>query len=157
MTDRIDVNNDVEQPVLTWPKPSMTRTLWRGCTRRCPRCGAGHLFRRWFTMAANCPRCALHFEREEGFFLGAYVINYAITQVGILLVLILGFALTVPDPPVWNIILVGLAVSVTVPLFGYPFSKTVWCALDMLMHRTMGTSWSSGGPDRRQPGFRSRG
>jgi uncharacterized protein (DUF983 family) len=147
-------------PVTTGPRapgPSASRALWRGGTRRCPRCGSGHLFRRWFKMVPDCPRCALHFEREEGFFLGAYVINYAITQIGIILVLIIGLATTVPDPPVWNIILAGLAVSVFVPLIGYPFSKTLWCALDMIMGRAMGTSWSSAGPDGRQPGFRSRG
>ena len=45
---------------------SRGRMFWWGTTRRCPRCGSGHLFRRYFTMVDDCPRCGLHFEREQG-------------------------------------------------------------------------------------------
>ena len=31
-----------------------------------PRCGSRQLFRRWFSMVPDCPRCGLHFEREAG-------------------------------------------------------------------------------------------
>ena len=31
-------------------------------------------------MAERCPRCGMRFEREEGFFLGAYVVNFAVTE-----------------------------------------------------------------------------
>jgi uncharacterized protein (DUF983 family) len=57
--------------------------LIRGLLRRCPRCGSGTLFRGWFQMVERCPRCGYTFEREESFFLGAYVINLAITQVAL--------------------------------------------------------------------------
>ena len=36
---------------------------------------AGKLFRHWFTMVADCPRCGLHFEREPGYWTGAVAIN----------------------------------------------------------------------------------
>src|SRR5439155_12681997 len=56
-------------------QPSRGVTLWRGLTRRCPRCGGGNLFKRWFRMVPDCPRCALHFEREPGYWVGAVAIN----------------------------------------------------------------------------------
>src|SRR5206468_2765022 len=64
------------------------RMLWRGVTKRCPRCGSGHLFSRWFDLAPDCPRCGYRFEREEGFFLGAYVINLAISELAVVAVVV---------------------------------------------------------------------
>ncbi|HUQ39118.1 MAG TPA: DUF983 domain-containing protein, partial [Acidimicrobiales bacterium] len=54
--------------------------LGRALLKRCPLCGAGELFTGWFRMKDRCPGCGYRFEREEGFFLGAYVINLAIAQ-----------------------------------------------------------------------------
>ena len=56
------------------------RTIGRGLIRHCPNCGQGRLFRRWFRMVDRCPRCGHQFDREEGFWLGAYVINFAVTE-----------------------------------------------------------------------------
>ena len=52
----------------SWPTdaPSRAKILWWGATQRCARCGSGHLFRHYFTMVDDCPRCGLHFEREHG-------------------------------------------------------------------------------------------
>jgi uncharacterized protein (DUF983 family) len=60
-------------------------SIWRGWRLCCPRCGEHTLFRRWFTMYEQCAVCRLKFEREQGYFLGAMYINYAMT-VGIVLV-----------------------------------------------------------------------
>src|SRR5437899_5686609 len=54
--------------------------LARGAVKRCPRCGRGRLFTRWFTMPARCPRCRLAFERSEGFWLGAMAVNLGVTE-----------------------------------------------------------------------------
>src|SRR5438046_2737182 len=83
--------------------PSFGRMLWRGVTRRCPRCGAGHLFSRWFRMADRCPRCGHRFQREEGFQLGAYVINFGVTE-GLVCLALLGYILAAaanPDVSSW--------------------------------------------------------
>ena len=47
-------------------------------TKHCPRCGGGHLFDGWFRMKERCPTCGVRFEREPGFFVGAYFINFAV-------------------------------------------------------------------------------
>ena len=126
--------------------------LGRGAARRCARCGSGGLFRRYFTMIADCPGCGYHFEREEGFFLGAYTINIVATELMVLVLIIVGFATTLPDPPLGKLIGIGLVLSVLFPIVGYPFSKTLWTAIDQVLHRTMGDSFSKSGD--RQPGFR---
>src|SRR5205823_7139395 len=78
------------------PTASRGRMLWWGCTKRCARCGSGHLFRRWFTMVDDCPRCGLHFEREQGYWAGALAINIGIAGATFVLAFAIGLALTAP-------------------------------------------------------------
>lgn len=104
--------------------------LWWGLTRRCPRCGAGHLFHRYFSLVPDCPRCALYFEREPGYFTGALAINIAVTG-GIFAVTFVALvAATIPDVPVAPILAVLVPIVVILPVLYYPFSKTVWMAVD---------------------------
>jgi uncharacterized protein (DUF983 family) len=114
-------------PVTT--APSRARTVWWGLTKRCPRCGSGHLFHRWFTIADDCPRCGLHFEREEGYWLGAMVVNLAVTLATLVLTFAIGLALTIPEVPYWLLAIV-VPITVLVPIAFYPYSKTIWMAFD---------------------------
>ena len=132
-------------------RPGNARIFLRGLSMRCPRCGSRHLFRHWFKMATTCPKCQLLFEREEGSFLGAYMINLAIDMGAILAVFVIGFATTVPDTPAVKLAIIAGAVSVLTPIVFYPFSKTIWCAIDMIMRHTMGEQF---GGEGHQPGFR---
>jgi uncharacterized protein (DUF983 family) len=110
--------------------------LWRGFTKRCARCGSGHLFKRWFTMVDNCPRCHLHFEREAGYWAGALAINIGLAIVAFVLAFGIGLAVTAPDIPVLPLLAVLIPLMVIVPTVGYPFSKTIWVAVDraLLQH-----------------------
>ena len=108
------------------------RAFLRGMTRRCPRCGAGKLFVRWFRMKPECPGCGMRFVREEGFFLGAFVVNFALTEAVLGAYILAVFVATLPDPPVLLLAAGGAVVSFVVPLVAYPFSKTLWAALDLL-------------------------
>jgi len=116
-----------------------TRLVARGLSRRCPRCGAGHLFSHWFTLVDRCPRCGYLFAREEGFFLGAFVINFAVTEIclGIVLAVLIAFEAG-GGAPLGAIIGAAVAVTVVVPLIFYPFSKTLWAAIDLVMHGGQG-------------------
>lgn len=118
-------------PARTPRAASRLRILARGATRRCPRCGSGGLFRRWFTMVPDCPRCGLHFEREPGYWTGAVAMNTILVGGLFTIVLVICLVLTVPDVP-WPAIL-GIVVPITLfgPLVAYPFSKTLWCAVDL--------------------------
>ena len=85
-------------------------------------------------MVGDCPRCGYHFEREEGFFLGAYVMNLGATQVAVVIYIGLSVVLTLPEPPLARLAVGGAVVALAVPLFAYPFSKTLWTAIDLIMH-----------------------
>jgi len=117
------------------PKPPVGTLLRRGFAKHCPRCGAGDLYRGWFKMKDRCPRCGYRFEREPGFFVGAYFITFAVTE-GLLFVVMIGYifwknanneaGLALP-------ITVGLVIAVVAPVVFYPFSRTIWSAIDLAM------------------------
>ena len=110
--------------------------LWRGATKRCARCGSGDLFDGWFTIVERCPRCGLRFEREEGYWAGALAINIGVAAAVFAVVLVVGVALTAPNIPVGELLAVLVPLMVVVPIAYYPFSKTVWVAVDraLLQH-----------------------
>ena len=115
------------------PTERRGRTFLRGWSKHCGVCGQGRLFRRWFWMEPVCPRCGLRFERMEGQITGDIGVN-TIVSFGMLLVVLLGgFLLTWPDPPIGLLIGASAATAVLVPLFFLPFSKTVWLAADLMM------------------------
>ncbi len=104
--------------------------MWWGFTRRCPRCGSGHLFRRYFTLVPDCPRCGLHFERESGYFVGALAINMIVVGGVFAAVFVALVAATVPNIPVAPLLAVLVPLMLFAPILYYPFSKTVWMAVD---------------------------
>ena len=85
-------------------------------------------------MVERCPRCDYKFEREEGFFLGAYVISLGVTQLAVVAYIAVAIVATLPDPPLLVLSVGGAAVAVLTPLLAYPFSKTLWTAIDLAMH-----------------------
>jgi uncharacterized protein (DUF983 family) len=110
--------------------PSKSRMLARGAIRRCARCGSGHLFRGYFTMVDDCPRCGLHFEREHGYWAGALAINIGIAGAVFVVTFGVAVALTVPSIPVVPILAILVPLMIAVPTLAYPFSKTIWVAVD---------------------------
>jgi uncharacterized protein (DUF983 family) len=118
--------------------------LWRGATRRCPRCGAGKLFHRWFTMVPHCPRCGLQFEREQGYWTGAIVMNTIIIGGLFTLVFVVTMILTVPDIPWVTLLIVVIPLMTLGPLIIYPFSKTLWVAVDLAFLERLGIRWDEG-------------
>jgi uncharacterized protein (DUF983 family) len=110
--------------------------LGRGLTKRCPACGGGHLFTGWFKMKDCCPRCGYRFEREEGFFLGAVVVNLAVAE-GLMAILcivpVIYLSATRPEAPIWPVIVGGLFAAVVAPIFFYPFSRTIWVAFELML------------------------
>jgi uncharacterized protein (DUF983 family) len=126
-----------------FPEASTTRALLRGFRKRCPRCGERDIFVSWFQPRKACPRCELRFAKEEGGFLGAMTLNYAVA-IGIwLIVLFAGIALTVPDVPVLPLLAASAVVLIVVPLWFYPRSKMLWAAIEYIVLR--------GDPDYRPP------
>lgn len=117
------------------PPVSLPVMLLRGLAHRCPRCGSGGVFASWFRLVDRCPGCGYRFEREEGFWLGAYVINFVITEGLVLLCLVVYLVVvaTHPGTSVVPALVAALGAAVLVPLGFYPSSRTLWAALDLTM------------------------
>jgi uncharacterized protein (DUF983 family) len=110
--------------------PSRSKILWWGATKRCARCGSGHLFHHYLTMVPDCPSCGLHFEREQGYFAGALAINIIAVGGLFAIVFVALLAVTIPDVPVVELLIVLVPIMLFGPIIYYPFSKTVWVAVD---------------------------
>jgi uncharacterized protein (DUF983 family) len=119
-----------------FPEAGTFRVLVRGLRKRCPRCGERGIFETFFRLKPRCPVCDLRFEREEGGFLGAIAINYAVAVGFWLVVLIVGIALTVPVVPVAPLLAMSIGVLGAVPVWFYPRSKTLWAAIEFLVARS---------------------
>lgn len=110
------------------------RTLLRGVTRRCGRCGGGRIFDGYFRLRQQCPRCGVRFVREEGFFTGVYLVNFSAT-LGLMFVALMAFllqrALTGSTGPLWPILTACVAFAVAGPVVFYPIAASTWAALDL--------------------------
>ena len=106
--------------------------LGRGLRLRCPRCGAGPLFRGPFSMYPDCLSCDLRFEREQGYFVGAIYVNYAVTAV----MIIAGYfavdhfiALSLaPQLVLWG------SFAVWFPLVFFRYSRSLWLSCDYIFN-----------------------
>jgi uncharacterized protein (DUF983 family) len=112
---------------------SPLRILVRGATRRCPVCGRGGLFSRYFSLAKACPGCGLRFEREPGTFIGAIGMNTIVTFVSTFAVIVVGSLATLPDIPAVPLAVAATLWAVGVAVLGLPFTKTLWLGIDLLM------------------------
>ncbi len=116
-------------------------------TRRCPVCGGGHLFRRWFSMVPDCPRCGFHFEREEGHWVGSLGMNTVVSFGALLVVLVVGVVLTAPEVEVVPLTVAAALTAVLVPLLAFPFTRTLWAAVDLLMRPLEEGETRNGAPE----------
>jgi hypothetical protein len=111
------------------------RIVARGLVRRCARCGSGGLFPRWFKMVQRCSHCGMLFERDEGFFLGVWVMNFAAVSFVVAVVLAIVIALEANDAGanLGPILAVGGIAALVTPIVCYPFSRTLWAAIELVM------------------------
>jgi hypothetical protein len=116
---------------------SKSSTLRSILQQRCPRCRSGRIFRdsifrvyrlRLPQMYERCPVCDLKFEREQGYFLGAMYISYALGLGTIALLTLLVWAVTgwwVTKATIWGCVLfLPLAPGITL------FARVLWMYLD---------------------------
>lgn len=108
--------------------------MLRGLFARCPVCGGGHIFRRWFTMADRCPTCSLRYERVEGHWIGAIGVN-TVCVMGLMLIVLAGvtFSLFPDPPPTWPLMSAEVTIALLGPLVFFPSSRTLWTAMDLMM------------------------
>lgn len=108
--------------------------LARAVLRRCPLCGQRGIFRRWLVLAPRCHGCGYPFDREEGYWVGAMIVNTGATQLLFFAWFLGGMAVTWPDPP-WNVLLFGgIGLMLAFPALFYPWAKTLWLWMDFCLH-----------------------
>jgi hypothetical protein len=94
------------------------------------------VFESWFRMKERCPRCGYRFAREAGAFTGVYLVNFAVTESLMFLVLlayVLGRGVTGAEAPLWPFVAGCAAFAVLAPVAFYPFAAGLWAAIDLLM------------------------
>lgn len=108
--------------------------LARGVRRRCPFCGEADVFRGWLETRAACPRCGLRMDRgESDFFVGGYTINFIVVELILVAFLSVAVLATWPEVP-WSWLLwLGAPLMVLAPIAFFPFSRTIWLAVDLAM------------------------
>ncbi len=144
----LDPGQGRPEPVPLVPEAPAFTVLLRGLRKRCPRCGKRRIFDGWFALKTTCPRCRLRFEQEQGGFLGAMTLNYAVAFGVWITMLVVALFLTAPDVPVPPLLAASVVIFVCVPLWFYPRSKSLWAAIEFLVLRS--------DPDYRPPLARDR-
>jgi uncharacterized protein (DUF983 family) len=113
------------------PRPPLKQILSRAARWRCPNCGQGALFRGVFRMLPRCPVCGLSYFPEQGYYMGAMIINYGITTAAVVAIFLL--SLLLPDftrlstnskIALW----MSFAVALSLALMRHSYS--LWLALD---------------------------
>lgn len=109
---------------------SRGQAVRRGLAGRCPRCGSRGIFGGFADLQDACPTCGLTFEREEGYWVGAMIVIFALVEVVFGLMLVGGILLTWPDVPWTTLLIAGLVLNGVVPFVGYGWAKAIWLGLD---------------------------
>jgi uncharacterized protein (DUF983 family) len=107
------------------------KTLARGARLRCPACGGASVFRSPFRVRADCPACGTVFQREEGFFVGAIMLNVVTTEAAVMF----AAACCLLAFPGRDRLLLGLLVAVALlfPVLFYHHAWSLWLAGDHLV------------------------
>ena len=86
-------------------------------------------------MRERCPRCGYVFAREDGFALGAILMNFAVAEALLAVVGIVPLIAVLAANPAANVtplvVVAGLAVALG-PFAFAPFSRTLWVALELM-------------------------
>jgi uncharacterized protein (DUF983 family) len=97
--------------------------------KRCPACLEGPIYRRGMDMNPRCPVCGLLLEREQGYFMGALYISYALASLFLGIAAVTVYLLR-PD---WDLGLIVLLVGVLfLPLVPAVtrFARVIWIHFD---------------------------
>jgi uncharacterized protein (DUF983 family) len=97
-------------------------------------CGREPMFEGWFSLRPRCRECGFAFERgeEEDYWLGAFLLNFIVTEVIFAALLLVVLVATWPTPPWSPLIWVSAIQMIVAPIVFYPFSKALWLAGDLV-------------------------
>lgn len=108
----------------------------RAAVLKCPLCGSRRTFIRcWLGRLERCRTCGIRWNREQGFELGSVGLNFLFTFIVIAVGMIAAFIATAPDFPVVALTLGFMGGAIVLPLLFFPFTNTLWLAVDLLSHK----------------------
>ena len=80
-------------------------------------------------MYERCAACGLRYEREQGYFVGAIYVNYAVAvAAGGVLLLDWTIGLTLAEQ-----LAIGIALGALVPVVFFRYARSLWLSLDYLL------------------------
>jgi uncharacterized protein (DUF983 family) len=112
-------------------RPPLKQIVRRAAHWRCPHCGRGRLFRGVFRMLPRCPECGLSYFPEQGYYVGAMIINYVATTAVVIMVFLLSvmfrdFTTLSTDSK----ILLWMAFAIVLSLLLMRHAYSFWLGLD---------------------------
>ncbi|MDH4147678.1 MAG: DUF983 domain-containing protein [Acidimicrobiia bacterium] len=114
------------------PSPGRWKLLAQALRRRCAYCG-GRVFSGWYKLDERCAQCGLRSDRVVGHWIGAVGMNTIVSFGAMAVTLVVGIIATYPDVSLAPLLVPPLVAAVAVPLVFWPFSQTLWTALDIMM------------------------
>ena len=108
------------------------KTLARGARLCCPVCGRATVFQSPFHVRPYCSACGALFQREEGFFVGAIMINVVTTEAAVMLTAGLWLLSSAGGDGATMLTLL-FAVALLFPVAFYHHAWSLWLAADHLV------------------------
>jgi uncharacterized protein (DUF983 family) len=118
---------------------SISEALRRCLSLRCPACGKSSIAKKPFQIKDRCSSCPVIFKREEGFFVGAILINVVATELLILTTYLT--CLGVIGSHYQIVLAILFAIALVFPIAFYHHSWSIWLSFD---HFVESLSKSSG-------------
>jgi hypothetical protein len=93
------------------------------------------VFSSYFKMNDLCDVCGYAFAREEGYWVGALIVNIAVVEAWFAMLFVAVILLTMPEIAWTWLLIVAIITNGILPVIFYPYSKTLWMALDLYFHK----------------------
>ncbi|MCM3902382.1 MAG: DUF983 domain-containing protein, partial [Pyrinomonadaceae bacterium] len=112
-------------------RPSFAKLLRWCLLLRCPVCGNASIVSAPFRVNDHCSSCKAVFQREQGFFVGAILINVVTTESVILLAYMA--SLPVINAHYQFVLAMLFVIAVSFPVAFYHHSWSIWLSFDHLV------------------------
>jgi uncharacterized protein (DUF983 family) len=106
--------------------------------RRCSHCRQGKIFRGWWRMNQDCPKCGIHFEREQGYWMMSVFMGYVMYGAVLAPVALVLYFMQVSMLTSF-IIMGALIVLLILPVFMY--ARVIWLHIDELLDPRKDDNW----------------
>ena len=112
-------------------RSSFLNLLRRCLLLGCPVCGNASIVKAPFKVKDHCSSCGAIFQREQGFFVGAILVNVVTTELVILLAYLA--SLPVINAQYELVLIILFVIAVTFPVAFYHHSWSIWLTFDHLV------------------------